>query len=388
MAAATTASSTPITFDVVADTGENASGFNQGESNIYSEIGASGAQFLVMAGDVSYEGGTESSYGDLHQTAANTEESNIFGPQYLPLAKGIPTYVADGNHGQTVDDLRIWPTPKTVAASNGTYAFNPPTTNVDGVGTTGRYPQDWYAVQDGDVRVYVLDGSWQDSSTYLAGKTATGSECGPVGSTPASYCRGYQIDADEHWQATSAEYKWLAADLAAHPGGVKMAVWHYPLRSVSETQPSDPYLSGLESLLANNGVRVAFNGHAHTYQDIQPTAAGTVANFVTGGGGGALQSVDPNSDHGAKASCNPMLAIAKVFALGWTPSTTSGTACSTGNAAATPTSGLDVFNYLKVTVVGSVVTVTAYNALNQAFDSATFTYPVSGPPPPPATPPP
>jgi hypothetical protein len=389
-APSTSTSSTPVTFDVIADTGEDTSGFNQGESNIYKEIGGSGAQFLLMAGDVSYTGGTETSYGDLDQTAANTDESNIFGPQYFPLANGIPTYVADGNHGQTVDDLRIWPTPKTVAASGGTYAFNPPTTSVDGVGTTTKYPQDWYAIQDGDVRIYMLDASWEDSTSYLAGTTATGSKCGAAGSTQASYCEGYQIDADEHWQTTSPEYKWLAADLAAHPGGIKMAVWHYPLRSVNETQPSDPYLSGVESLLAKNGVQVAFNGHAHTYQDIQPTAAGTVANFVTGGGGGTLEPVDPNGDNGANAICTPMLAIAKVFALGWTPSASSnpGSSCSTGKVATTPTSALDVFNYLKVTVTGSVVSVTAYNALNQPFDSASFTYSGSSPPPPtpPATP--
>jgi hypothetical protein len=47
----------------------------------------------------------------------------------------------------------------------------------------------------------------------------------------------------------------------------------------------------------------------------------------------------------------------------------------------TPTSAMQVFNYLKVTVNGGKVTVTAYNAENQPFDSYTFNYTSSVPPP-------
>lgn len=365
-------SAAPLTFDVLGDTGETQSntgvnypGFlNPGEQAIYQEIGSSGARFLLMAGDVSYTGGTELSYGDLNQTGTDT--SDIFGPQYLPQAKGIPTFVADGNHGQTSDDLRIWPEPQAVAASGGVYSYGaPPNAGVDGI--TNNSPSDWYAVQSGNVRIYVLDAAWGDTDV---GRT-TGAACTRF--TPD--CLQYQADNDEHWTTSSSEYKWLQADLAAHPGGVKMAVFHYPLQSANNTQPSDPYLSGLESLLAAGGVKVAFNGHAHTYQDIQPTAPNTVANFVTGGGGGILEPVDSNSDKSGE--CQALLAsTSKVYALGWSPSSTTspGSECSTGNVAPTPTSPMQVFNYLKVTVNGTQVTVTGINAQNQSFDSSTFSY--------------
>jgi chitodextrinase len=361
-------SSAPLTFDVLGDTGEtqSASGveypndLNPGEQAIYQEIGNSGAKFLLMAGDVSYSGGTETSYGDLNQKG--TDISDIFGPQYLPQAKGIPTFVADGNHGQTTDDLRIWPESDSVAGSNGVYSYGAPPASVDGI--TNSSPSDWYAIQDGNVRIYVLDASWADNGTG----SATGSNCQPV----VTDCKQYQADHDEHWTTSSTEYKWLQSDLAAHPGGVKMAVFHYPLQSDNNTQPSDPYLSGLESLLAGNGVQVAFNGHAHTYQRIVPTAPGTVANFVTGGGGGILEPVDSNSDKSGE--CQKLIAQANVYAVGWSPTTSKGSACSNGNKVSTPTSAMQVFNYLKVTVNSGLVTVTAYNAENQPFDSYTFNY--------------
>ncbi len=385
--------STNLTFDVVGDTGQVdcslpngttpatpcADGVNTGERNIFQEIGDSGAQFLLMAGDVSYDDGSESDYGDLDQTpsASFPEMSNIFGPSYFPEAKGIPTFVADGNHGQNANDLWTWPQPQTVAGdapNPGTYAMQTPAA-VDGISTSGTDPAAWYAVQDGQVRIYVLDAAWADGNV---GST-TGAACANQPSGVQTSCLQYQADADEHWQTSSAEYQWLQADLAAHPGGVKMAVFHYPLRSINNSQPTDPYLGGLESLLAANGVEVVFNGHAHTYQRFVPVGGG-VASYVTGGGGGVLEPVDGNGDsHGA---CADALASNSVYALGWspaqgasTPTQGTGSACSTGATVAKPTSALQVFNFLEVHVSGATVTVTAVNADDQVFDSQTFTYP-------------
>lgn len=375
--------STPVTFAVIGDTGENLSDtgvaypnfLNPGEQAIYQEIGSSGAQFLLEAGDVSYSGGTETSYGDLNQTGttATPDVSDIFGPQYEPQMHGIPTFVADGNHGQTTDDLRLWPEKSSVAGSSGVYSYGPPPAQVDGITTNS--PSDWYAVQDGQTRLYVLDAAWGDNATG----TATGALCQPV----TTDCKQYQADADQHWQTSSTEYQWLQHDLAAHPGGVKMALFHYPLRSLNNTQPTDPYLSGLESLLAQNGVKVAFNSHAHTYQRIQPTGTGTVTNFVTGGGGGILEPVDGNGDtHG---SCAATKAAANVYAIGWSPGTSTGSVCSSSPAVA-PTSAMQVFNYLKVTVNGGVVTVDAVNAQGATFDTATFDYGTTGDTQPPSVP--
>ena len=367
-------STAPLTFDIVADTGENGSGFNQGQANIYSEIGNSGARFLVIGGDVGYSDGSQNNYGDLTHTGS--EVSNIFGPGYLPAANGIPTFVADGNHGQNANDLTIFPEPFSATSSGGAYHFDPQPTNIDNVGTTVSYPQDWYAVQSGNTRIYMLDASFNDGQSFLNSTTATGSLCGPVGSVSAGYCEGYQLDGDQHWQTNSAEYQWLQTDLAAHPGGVKMAVFHYPAQSDNSTQPSDPYLAPMTSLLSQNGVQVAFDGHAHTYQR-WVSKTGGLSTFVSGGGGGTLEPIQGGS------ACSAIQTNWNFMALGWSSSLASQgkpqIVCGTSTV---PTSTLQVYNYLQVTVVGTQVTVNAYNANNQLFDTQSFSY---GSPPPPTT---
>src|SRR4051794_3568798 len=379
-----TSSTTPVTFAVIGDTGENYSNtgtpfpnsLNPHQAAIYKLIGSSGAQFLVHAGDIAYSGGTQSNYGDLQQTSTTSEVSNIFGPSYYPQTGGIPTFAADGNHGQNVTTLKVWPTPQTATNSGGTYAFDS-YSGVDGI--SGTFPDNWYAFSTANVRVYVLDASWADGSNAATGTgTASGSLCG----TNASNCKGYQADYDQHWQTTSPEYKWLVKDLAAHPGGVKFAVFHYPLRTAVNTEPSDPYLqntpanpnaaSSLEKLLSDNGVAMAFNGHAHTYQRIVPTQPGTIPNYVTGGGGGILESVQ-------SSACTNLQKTAPVYALGWSPSRGVGSACGT----TAPGSAADVYHFLKGTVSGTTVTVAPTNAAGQTFEVQTYNV---GQPPPPAIP--
>ena len=377
-----TSSTTPVTFDVIADTGENYSNtatngsvpypnyVNPDQAAIYKLIGNSGARFVLNAGDISYAGGTQSTYGDLAQTGTNPEVSNIFGPSYYPQTNGIPTFAADGNHGQNVTTLRNWPTHEAATSSGGTYALDS-YSGVDGI--SGTFPDNWYAFSTGNVRIYVLDASWSDGSSASLG-SATGDLCtgGP------SYCKGYQADADEHWQTTSPEYKWLAGDLAAHQGGVKMAVFHYPLRSDNATQPDDPYLlnspanpnaaTSLEALLANNGVSIAFNGHAHTYQRIVPKQSGQIINYVTGGAGGVLEPVLGGT------TCTTLQKTESIYAVGWSPSHTdpgagTGSACGTN----VPASAADVYHFLRVTVTGNSVTVTPTNAAGGTFDQQTYT---------------
>ena len=283
-----TSSTRSLTFDVVGDLG-GASNFSSGtdfandlntdQTAIDSLIGSSGARFVVTTGDVAYSGGTQTNYGDLQQSGS--EVSDVFGPSYWPLTGGIPTFGAVGNHGQNVDSLRVWPESTTTSDSGGTYGFaSYPAVPADGVGTSTE-PAAWYAVSTGNVRIYVLDASWAD---------------GNVGTSNL-----YQVDYDEHWTPASPEYQWLQADLASHPGGVKMAVFHFPLRSDNSTQGSDPLLQNssadpntpttLEALLADNGVTLAFDGHTHTYQRISPRQPGQITNYVTGGGGGVLEPV-------------------------------------------------------------------------------------------------
>jgi hypothetical protein len=399
--AASTSSTKSVTFDVIADTGENYAytgstpnadvpfpgGVNPDEASIYHQIGQSGANFLLLAGDIAYNGGTESNYGDLGQTGTDPEVSNIFGPSYFPQTGGIPTFSADGNHGQNVTTLKTWPTPTTATSSGGTYAFDS-YSGVDGI--SGTFPDDWYAFSTGNVRIYVIDGAWADGSSGPSGTgDATGSEC----TANPSYCEGYQADADEHWQTSSPEYQWLQRDLAAHPGGVKFAVFHYPLRSDNATQPSDPYVNNstanpnastsLEALLAANGVDIAFNGHAHTYQRIVPRQSGQIINYVTGGGGGVLEPVLGGT------TCQSLLATEDIYALGWSPSSTdpsAGAGSSCGPDATTPQSAAQVYNFLKVTVTGASVIVTPTNAAGQTFDQQTYSFGGSTGSPGPSTP--
>jgi len=348
--AVTTGSSPPLTFDVVGDLGETnyssgvdfAGSLNTDQAAIDSLIGSSGARFVVLAGDVAYAGGTQDNYGDLQQPG--TEVSDIFGTSYWPQTGGIPTFDSVGNHGQNVDTLRTWPESGTAMASSGASSYaSYPALPADGT-SAGSYPSAWYAISSGNVRIYVLDAGWAD---------------GNVGTAPGG---GYQVDYDQHWTPSSPEYQWLAADLASHPGGVKMAVFHFPLRSANSTQSSDPYLqNSLEPLLASNGVRIAFNGHAHTYQRIIPSQPNQITSYVTGGGGGVLEPVDNCSGLGS------------IYALGWSPSgagPTSGTGSSCGTAQ--PQSAADVYNFLRVTVTGSTIVVTPTNAAGNTFDPQTY----------------
>jgi Calcineurin-like phosphoesterase/Putative Ig domain len=371
------ASSNPLTFDVVGDIGETLyssttafpNNLNTDQAAVDSLIGSSGAKFVVTAGDVGYSGGTQANYGDLQN--GGSEISDIFGPSYWPQTKGLPVFPGEGNHGQNTIGLRSWPEANTAAASpGGTYAYDSyPAPTQDGT-NPGSYPDGWYAFSDAGVRIYVLDAAWADGSNV---GSATGAACTSAGEAA---CPGYQVDHDEHWTPSSPEYKWLAADLASHPGSVKLAVWHYPLRSDESSQDSDVYLqnspsnpyqsSSLESLLSANGVKVAFNGHAHNYERIAPSAAGQITNYVTGGGGGVLEPVSTGS------SCTGFKGSGSIYAIGWSPTSNTGTACGTGVPA--PQSAAQVFNFLKVTVNGGTVTVTPTNAAGQTFDVQSYSY--------------
>ena len=370
-----------LTFDVVDDLAETyyATGasfpgnLNTDQAALDKQIGTSGARFAILAGDTAYNDGSQSNYGDLDQNGV--EISDMFGPSYWPQTGGIPTFHTDGDHGlNSPTDLQIWPTPVTASSSGGTYAYDsyPP-----GFGNpTVNEPDTWYAIQSGNVRIYVLDAAWNEQSNL--GNT-TGSLCSPTHALSPE-CQQYEMDYNEHWATNSPEYQWLAADLAAHPGGVKMAVFHYPLRSDNPSQPSDVYLqnsssnpnqaTSLESLLSANGVDLAFSGHAHTYPRIDPGQPGQITNYVTGGGGGVLEPVDSG------AGCdNP--GAKDAYALGWSPGSTppsgSGSSCGATAPPASSLSAADVYNFLQITVSGNQVTVSPTNAAGHTFDVHTYT---------------
>jgi hypothetical protein len=364
-----------LTFDVVGDLGEEdqaqgvayPNNFNPGQTAIDDLMGQSGARFVLQAGGVSYSGGTETDYGDLQQTGSEVKQY----VRYVVLAGGLPAFSADGNHGPNVAALRVWPESATAAAAGGVSAeVSYPASAQDGT-SAATYPNSWYAFSSGNVRIYVLDAAWADSNV---GTVATGTDCGLAGSSQASACAAYQVQAENHWTVNSAEYQRLEQDLASHPGGIKFAVIHYPLSLDIASQPGDDYLdntpanptapASLDALLANNGVDIAFNGHAHIYQRSIPTGAGQVISYTSGGGGAVLEPLLGGS------TCNALASTESVYALGWSPTSGAGSSCN----APRPQSAAQGYNFLKVTVAGDQVTVRPTNAAGLVFDQQIYPF--------------
>ncbi|MER5179145.1 metallophosphoesterase family protein [Streptomyces sp. NPDC002896] len=339
-------STAPFTFAVLGDTGETTnSGVNDGsvnvnQANVHRLIGESAARFVVQTGDITHPGTSQTQYGDLNQTGPDV--SSWFGPSYwAEPGMRIPLFATVGNHSMTGTFTSVWKQPAVTAASGGVFGM------VDYPSYLGSdpisYPTSYYAFTTGGVRFYVLDAAWGNSNTG----EATGGPCG-------SHCAIYEQDAHAHWLAGTAEYEWLAADLAAHPSGPKFAFFHFPLHSDSESEPSDTYLAGLESLLADSGVDLVFNGHSHIYQRNSTTPV----SYVTGGGGADVSTVGTTGCSATDA-----------YALGWSYSRDRGTACG---AAPVPTDDAQVYHFLKVSVDGTSVTVTPTNSLGQTFDVRTY----------------
>ena len=162
-----------------------------------------------------------------------------------------------------------------------------------------------------------------------------------------------------------------SGDLAAHPGGLKFAFFHYPLYTNNGTQLSDPYLDNLpgtsgslEQLLNQNGVNLVFNGHAHIYER-NIAAPGGVTSYVAGTGGANAEPV---------SSCTSTDA----YAVGWSYSSSKGSSCG---GASPPTSDSQVYHFLKVSVSGSSVTVTPVNAQGGIFDQHTYNFAADSTPP-------
>jgi hypothetical protein len=333
-------SSSPFSFAVFGDWGlARSDGTNVDQTRLMSQIASSGARFAVTTGDNGYNGGSQTDYGDLVQTGPGL--SGIFGPDFWPVpGRSIPLFPTQGNHGMNSVGLTNWPQDRAVATSGGTYKME--TYCCPNGTSSASYPSAWYAFDAGDARFYVLEASWANSN---------------VGTSDL-----YGNDAATHWSVNSAEYQWLANDLAAHPGAMKFAFFHFPMYSANGSETSDTYLQGpapkLEGLLGDNGVDIMFNGHAHTYARSAPSAPGMPVGYVTGAGGAELQSV---------SKCGAPIAAA----IGWSVSSNQGSSC--GNLAA-PTSPDEVYHFLLVRVDGSTVTVTPTDEMGRTFDQKTYDF--------------
>jgi hypothetical protein len=102
----------------------------------------------------------------------------------------------------------------------------------------------------------------------------------------------------------SAQYTWLAADLAAHPTACTLAYWHIPLFSSGGRDASN--MRSIWALLYNSGADVVLSGHDHIYERFAPqTSAGVldttrgIRSFIVGTGGAnhtSIETVAANSE--------------------------------------------------------------------------------------------
>ena len=335
-------SSEPFSFAVFGDWGlVDAAGLNAGQEGLMAQLAVSGVRFAITTGDNGYPSGSQSNYGDLQQVGSGM--GAIFGARFWAVAGGsVPLFTSAGNHGLSGTshaDLTNWPQDVAVSSSGGRYA-NDVYCCVNGTASTN-YASSWYAFDAGPARFYVLTSAWGDTNVGTASV--------------------YENDAAAHFAPGTPEYQWLLADLQSHPSGLKFAFSHFPFYSDSKSQASDTFIQGpgnLEGMLAQYGVNIAFNGHAHIYERNPPSAPGYPVTYVTGGGGGTLAPIGP---------CHAFDA----YGIGWSPTKLIGTRCGSATA---PTSDTQVFHFIKVTVSGTTVTVAPTDQLGRLFDVQTYSF--------------
>lgn len=100
--------------------------------------------------------------------------------------------------------------------------------------------------------------------------------------------------------AGSAQYNWLAQDLAnIPPDSCTLAFFHHPRWATG--QSITPYMQDIWSLMSLKGVDVVLNGHQHNYQRWNPMDAnglvvpGGMVEYVAGTGGHELMPTQPDS---------------------------------------------------------------------------------------------
>ncbi|HET7899747.1 MAG TPA: metallophosphoesterase [Candidatus Nanopelagicales bacterium] len=344
-------STASYSFAVIGDWGQvDGAGRNQDQENLLAQMANSGARFAVSVGDNGYPNGNQVDYGDLQQTAT----SAIFGPKGWSVpGSTLPIFTAVGNHGVsgvTHTDITTWTQARAVATSGGRYQ-NDVYCCVNGSSSVN-YGSEWYAFDVGNARFYVLDSAWGDTNAGTADP--------------------YANDALAHFAPGTPEYTWLANDLATHTPQLKFAFSHYPFYSDQKDEPSDTFLQGaanLEGLLGRNGVQLVFNGHAHIYQRNTASAAGMPITYITGAGLGAVAGSNNNVQ-----PVGPCLLTNDAYAIGWSPSSGTGSACGRGVA---PTSSAQLTHFLKVTVSGTSVTVTPTDSTGRTFDVQTYNFRVA-----------
>ncbi|MCZ4094986.1 MULTISPECIES: discoidin domain-containing protein [Streptomyces] len=146
-----------------------------------------------------------------------------------------------------------------------------------------------------------------DDSTPAAGyKGYFGSRATPDGKTYYSWDRGgwhfVALDTETSMSATSAQGKWLEADLTKNTNGCVAAYWHRPL--YSSGPQADMVSKPVWQILRAHGADLILNGHDHLYERFAPQNAtggadpAGVRELIVGTGGAdsyGFESAQPNS---------------------------------------------------------------------------------------------
>jgi acid phosphatase type 7 len=109
--------------------------------------------------------------------------------------------------------------------------------------------------------------------------------------------RIYALNSEVSFSASSAQVRWLKADLAARPTTCILAFWHRPMFTSSAVHPGRQGLKYLWSALQAAGAEIVLSGHNHHYERFAPqtveglASSSGIREFVAGGGGhGSLYS--------------------------------------------------------------------------------------------------
>lgn len=100
----------------------------------------------------------------------------------------------------------------------------------------------------------------------------------------AGPARFWMLDSTQPLEPGSPQWRWLTADVAAHPAPrARFACFHHPVFS-SGLHGSTPALRPLRAFFAAKRFAAVFSGHDHHFERSEPLEGG-VTYFVSGGGG-------------------------------------------------------------------------------------------------------
>ena len=227
------------------------------------------------------------------------------------------------------------------AASNGT--------------SSASYPSVWYAFDQGSARFYVLDASWADGNNGTA--TTTRTTTTTTGRRTAPSTSGSQ------------------RDLAAHPGAVKFAFFHYPL-----------YVDERDRALRHvpAGRDQPRRAAAHERRRPCPSTATRTSTSATSRRW-RLRELRHRRRRRRRPSRVNHCSSLDAYAIGWSVTPRRAARAARASSRRRP---LQFHHFLLVTVNGSQVTVTPTDATGRTFDVKTYDFSGPPPPPPPDTTPP